>query len=369
MGESLTIKSRLWWNGMLLYSLALAISLIFSALEIKGVSERVSRLMFYVSSGLLFILVGLNRMNPDYNGYSGSFYNGNDNLEIGYRFFNWLLKSAGLPFESVILIAGLLLMLVFYKLASGQHRNQLVLYYLMFPLALDLPQLRNTFMYLLVILFLVIFAHRNRLIFLGGIVLSTTFHMLGILYAPFVLLIKKDRKAFYRWITILFTVLTLGAIGLRIALKIFPFPNDITEEIDPFEWFYFAIQVVQIGIDLFTFWWIDRKLKANADISAELTNRSLTTENLYRFGIYSLLYLPLVSLSTEMYRFRRNAQLIKYAYSAYAMNYLSLKDRLILTGLLLVNVAFVVGMLIYTGDAHIFTYFDQNWLLQILGVR
>lgn len=354
---------------MLLYSLALGLSLIFSVLEIRGISERASRLMFYVSSGLLFILVGLNRMNPDYNGYSGSFYNGNDNLEIGYRFFNWLLKSAGLPFESVILIAGLLLLLVLFKLAAGQYRNQLVFYYLMFPLALDLPQLRNTFMYLLVILFLVVFAHRNRLVFLGGIILSSTFHMLGILYAPFVLLIKKDRKAFYRWIAILFAVLSIGAIGLRIALKIFPFPNDITEEIDPFEWFYFAIQVVQIGIDLFTFWWIDRKLKMSTEISTEPSTKSLIVENLYRFGIYSVLYLPLVSLSTEMYRFRRNAQLVKYAYSAYAMNYLNLKDRLILTGLLLVNVAFVVGMLIYTGDAHIFTYFDQNWLLQVLGIR
>ena len=354
---------------MLLYSLALGLSLIFSVLEIKGISERASRLMFYVSSGLLFILVGLNRMNPDYNGYSGSFYNGNDNLEVGYRFFNWLLKSAGLPFESVILIAGLLLLLVLFKLAAGQYRNQLVFYYLMFPLALDLPQLRNTFMYLLVILFLVVFAHRNRLVFLGGIILSSTFHMLGILYAPFVLLIKKDRKAFYRWIAILFAVLSIGAIGLRIALKIFPFPNDITEEIDPFEWFYFAIQVVQIGIDLFTFWWIDRKLKMSTEISTEPSTKSLIVENLYRFGIYSVLYLPLVSLSTEMYRFRRNAQLVKYAYSAYAINYLNLKDRLILTGLLLVNVAFVVGMLIYTGDAHIFTYFDQNWLLQVLGIR
>lgn len=354
---------------MLLYSLALGLSLIFSVLEIKGISERASRLMFYVSSGLLFILVGFNRMNPDYNGYSGSFYNGNDNLEVGYRFFNWLLKSAGLPFESVILIAGLLLLLVLFKLAAGQHRNQLVFYYLMFPLALDLPQLRNTFMYLLVILFLVVFAHRNRLVFLGGIILSSTFHMLGILYAPFVLLIKKDRKAFYRWIAILFAVLSIGAIGLRIALKIFPFPNDITEEIDPFEWFYFAIQVVQIGIDLFTFWWIDRKLKMSTEISTKPSTKSLIVENLYRFGIYSVLYLPLVSLSTEMYRFRRNAQLVKYAYSAYAMNYLNLKDRLILTGLLLVNVAFVVGMLIYTGDAHIFTYFDQNWLLQVLGIR
>lgn len=354
---------------MLLYSLALGLSLIFSVLEIKGISERASRLMFYVSSGLLFILVGLNRMNPDYNGYSGSFYNGNDNLEVGYRFFNWLLKSAGLPFESVILIAGLLLLLVLFKLSAGQHRNQLVFYYLMFPLALDLPQLRNTFMYLLVILFLVVFAHRNRLVFLGGIILSSTFHMLGILYAPFVLLIKKNRKAFYRWIAILFAVLSIGAIGLRIALKIFPFPNDITEEIDLFEWFYFAIQVVQIGIDLFTFWWIDRKLKMSTEISTEPSTKSMIVENLYRFGIYSVLYLPLVSLSTEMYRFRRNAQLVKYAYSSYAMNYLNLKDRLILTGLLLVNIVFVVGMLIYTGDAHIFTYFDQNWLLQVLGIR
>ena len=354
---------------MLLYSLALTLSLIFASLEIKGVSERASRLMFYVSSGFLFILVGLNRMNSDYNGYSGSFYNGNDNLEIGYRFFNWLLKSAGLPFESVVLIAGLLLLLVVFKLAAGNYRNQLVLYYLMFPLALDLPQLRNTFMYLLVIMFLVVFAHRNRLIFLGGIILSSTFHMLGILYAPFVLLVKKDRKVFYRWIAILFIVLSAGAIGLRIALGLFPFPKEITEEIDPFEWFYFAIQVVQIEIDLFTFWWIDRMLKANAEFSTEPMTKSLITENFYRFGIYSVLYLPLVSLSTEMYRFRRNAQLIKYAYSAFAMKFLSLKDRLILTGLLLINVAFVVGMLIYTGDAHIFTYFDRNWLLQILGVR
>lgn len=346
----------------MLFTMTLIVSLVFSIIELRGVSSRISRLFFFISTGLVFVMVAFNRASPDYNGYSGSFYNGNANLEIGYRLFSYLLKSIHLPFETILFLMGALIWGVLLLAARTQYSNLIVFYYLLFPLAYDLTQIRNTLMYLLVVLALILYGHRNRIVFLISVLIAASLHALGILYAPFVFLIKKSRRDFFKWLKIIFVILAIGAIGLRVSMLFIHYPNAISEEIDPFEWFYFVIQIVYLAIDAFTIIWIDQKIgnKLSADEQPVM-------ENLFRFGMYSMLYLPLVSLSSEMYRFRRNAQIIKYFFSAMALKYLSRKDKAILIGLIMLNLLFAVGMIFYTGDQVIFSSFENNLFVRLFS--
>ena len=332
------------------------VALVFFGFELRGVSDRTSRMMLYLTSGSIFVLVGFNRFNPDYKGYSGSFYNGNDNLEIGYRLLNGLLHTLNLPFESIIFLVGLLVLTALLVVANSNYNQLIVLGYLIFPLAFDLPQLRNTIMYLLVVVAFVLFRNKQRIYLVMSVILSATMHVLGVLYLPLAFLIKLDRKRFYRYLEILFGILVIGAISLRILTAVTPLPEAIREEIDPFEWFYFAIQVLHASLELLTYVWIERKL---SKYQTAINDTKL--ETFYRFGLYSILYLPLVAVSTEMYRFRRNAQLIKYAYSAASMKYLDKQERIVLLGIVGLNLLLTLGMMVIAGDLYVYQYFDKNF--------
>ena len=154
------------------------------------------QLTFFISSGLIFILIAFNRMNADYKGYLGSYTNNDPQNEIGYNLLVHLLNGLGLPFESILLLMGILVFLVFYFYSSKQKASLAALAYLIYPLALDLPQVRNLFMYTIALLTLCLVRDRNRVALAGGFALSATFHYFGLLYLPFVWLVKAERKHF-----------------------------------------------------------------------------------------------------------------------------------------------------------------------------
>lgn len=343
---------------MTILLLALGVSLVFSLLEFKGLTAATRKIFFGISSLLLFVLMGLNRMNPDYEGYQGSFYQGNDGHEIGYQILNRMVRSVGLPFETLIALMAVLLLAVLWLGLRGHTSNWVIVFYAIFPLALDLPQMRNTFMYLIVTLAVLLFANRSRIAYLASVLLATSMHMIGALYLPLAFLFKTSRKTFFKWIGVFALALFAGAVGLRIANLKWVLHPEIVEEIRPYGYFLFAVQALEILIDLFTYWWVDRKLKNKVapDIQGRL-------ESLYRFGWYSALYLPLLIVHGQMYRIRRNAQLVKYIYSGLALKYLDRRDQLILIGLVLLNLALVVFFMIQAKDQGVYFWFDSNLLV------
>jgi len=347
---------------MTILIMAMGISLVFSVLEFKHLTTATERILFAISSFSLFVLMGLNRMNPDYEGYFGSFYNGNRGHEIGYQMLNRLFKSLGLPFETLMALMAVLLLTVLWIGLRGHFSNWVIVFYLIYPLALDLPQMRNTFMYLIVILAVLLFANRSRIAYLASVLLAASMHILGALYLPLVFLFKMTRKNFFKWIGVLALALFAGAIGLRIANLKWVLHPEITEEIRPYGYFLFAVQVLELSIDLFTYWWVDRKLKNKVapDTQARL-------ESLYRFGWYSALYLPLLIVHGQMYRIRRNAQLVKYIYSGIALKYLNRRDQLILIGLIFMNLALIVFFMIQANDQGVYFWFDSNLLVDTIN--
>jgi hypothetical protein len=352
---------------MTLLTVALLICFTFSLLELRGIRDKTSQIFLGIESLLLFILMGLNRMNQDYRGYYGSYYNGNPNHEIGYQLLNKLLKAVHAPFETLMALMAILLITVFWVGMKNQISTWPVFFYAIFPLALDLPQMRNTFMYLIVILALLIFGNRNRLGYLVSVLVAASLHILGLIYLPLAFLLQTNRKTFYKWLKIILLILLAGVVGIRVANAVWTLNPEISEEIKGIDRFFIATQLVEIAIDLFTYWWVDRKIQAQVD---QPTADRL--ENMYRFGFYSVIYLPLLLISSQMYRIRRNAQLVKYLYSGIALKYMNRKDQLILIGLILVNLALVIILMFMAHDQIVYTWFDQNWLIQSLkrlGIR
>jgi hypothetical protein len=342
---------------MVLFSAALAVSLAFSLFEFKGVSEKVGKIFFALGSVLLFVLMGLNRLNPDYEGYYGSFYNGNSNHEIGYQLLNKLFKALHLPFETLMLLMAGLLIAVLWIGLKGHVSSWVIFFYTVFPLALDLPQMRNTFMYLIVILALLLFANRSRIAFFASVLVAASMHILGAMYLPLTFILKVKRKTFFKWLAVFTLGLFAAVIGVRVVNSLFTLNKEIVEEIKVIDRFFFATQLLEISIDLFTYWWLDRKLKDKLD-----PRTGARMESLYRFGWYTVLYLPLLLISSQMYRFRRNAQLVKYVYSGIAMKYLNRKDQLILVGLIAINLVLVIVFMVMADDHSVYTWFDYNWL-------
>lgn len=317
--------------------------------------KRLHQLAFFLSSGLIFILIAFNRMNADYKGYLGSYTNNDPQNEIGYNLLVHLFNGLGLPFESILLLMGILVFLVFYFYSNKQHASVAALAYLIYPLALDLPQVRNLFMYMVVLLTLYLVRDRNRVALAGGFALSATFHYFGLIYLPFAWLVKIERKQFYRRLALIFAIISAGSLIARF----FParMPELIASEISGFDWFYYAIQILHVTLDVALIWWVDQHSRTrNQTASRESTLQEL----MYRFSWFSVIEIPLVAFSNEMYRFRRNAQLIKYLYTANALKSMSRRDRWVTLGLLGVNLLFVVYMLRVTGDWDLYTDLSHN---------
>ncbi len=318
-------------------------------------ARRLHQVTFFISSGLVFILIAFNRMNADYEGYLGSYTNNNPQNEIGYNLLVHLFNSIGLPFESILLLMGILAFLVFYFYSNKQHASVAALAYLVYPLALDLPQIRNLFMYMIVLLTLYLVRDRNRVALAGGFALSATFHYFGLIYLPFAWLVKPDRNKFYRGLVLIFGIISAGSL----AARFFPdrMPELIASEISEFDWFYYAIQVMHVALDLVLIWWVDQHSRVR---TKSTTKEHTMQEMMYRFSLYTVIEIPLVAFSNEMYRFRRNAQLIKYLYTANALKSMSRRDRWVTLGLLGANLLFVVYMLRVTGDLDLYTDLSHN---------
>jgi hypothetical protein len=337
------------------YASIVAISLIFAAFEWRGLPEKTSRLLFYLNAGLLFILVAFNRMSADYPRYERDFLINERDMEPGFLALFDLMRTFDLPFATVRFLMAALMILVLLAAAKITASNLTIFYYLLYPLVLDLPQIRNTLMYLIVLLVFLTLGQRSRLAVFAGVLLGGAFHIFGLIYAPLALLLKCSRQRFFLWLKIFAIALTATAITLQILNQTIELPKFLYKEISPFLWFYFMIQVLHAAIDLFTYWWLDRKLAGRLD-----AREQPFYETLYRFGWFSALYLPLSIASSEIYRFRRNAQLVKYIYSAGALRHLEPKDRAITVGLILLNLAFVIAMLYHTEDLHNYLYFERN---------
>ena len=120
----------------------------------------------------------------------------------------------------------------------------------------------------------------------------------------------------------------------------------------------FILIIVYITVDIFTVWWVDKKIskKLNFEEKEQM-------EILYRFVWYSILILPITFYFVEIQRVQRNALLIKYYYCALAMNHLKRTEKIITLILLLISVTLPILLMRYGSQMYLFDYLDKNFIL------
>lgn len=340
----------------MIYTLTLLICFIFVLLELAGVKWITSRFLAITPFFLLFVMMGFNRMNNDYLGYQWMFYDLNPEVEFGYDYLIKILKAFGRDHDTIIFIAGALLVFTIHRmLKNSRHVNLVIFLYCCFPLVYDINQTRNLIMYLIVTLSLLFVEKGKPVKFYLSILLAFSIHRLALIYAPFYYLArKKSRTQFIKLMWKLFFIFAIASpFIIKLASKLFPSKMGFYLQIKPD--LGMVIMITYTVLDIFTVWWVDKKIRHKLD-----DNESKKLEVLYRFVWFSLLALPFTAYTFELKRVQRNVLLAKFIYCAIAMKYLTMKQRLFTLLLLSASVIAPILLMVYNDQMFLFDYLKEN---------
>lgn len=348
------ISITIWFSGF------------FMLVELINIKRITSKFLAIIPLFFLFIMVAFNRMNRDYDNYVSAFnglYN-QDRLEFGYLNLISILKKYGLDHTTIIFLVGVLLMFVLLKfLKTSNHINMVLFFYSAFPLIFDINQIRNTIMYLIVVLSFIFIAKKQPIKHYIMMLIAFSFHYFSVIYAPFYFLNKMSREKFIS--TLLKITVILGVVSpilMELANKLF-----IT-----FSSYYMGerpgigiiIIYAQTVVDVFTVWWIGKKINTKM----EDKNKGIM-EVMYRFVWYSIIILPFCFYFLEFTRIQRNALLVKYIYCALAMRYLTMKQKIITYFLLLLSLSTYLFLVIKNGQFELYHYLDENFIKYYLNLH
>lgn len=342
----------------LYFGMAFSISFIF--LEFGGVRKVTSRFLAIIPLFILFVLVAYNRMSNDYLAYQQMFIGQND-VEFGYAYLIEILKYVGRDHDTIIFIAGALLVLTLHKILKGSNNvNLVILLYCCFPLVYDINQTRNLLMYLLVVLSLSFIEKKKPYRYYISMFVAFSIHRMALVYIPFYYLCKKTRAQFIKLIWKLLIIFTIASpLIFTLLTRIFPAKLGYYSSVKPD--FGVLLMVAYSALDIFTVWWVDKKIHARVD---EEEGKKL--EVLYRFVWFSILALPFTAYAFELKRVQRNVLLVKFIYCSLAMKHLKMRDKLITLLLLLISVIMPILVMQYTGELYIFKYLEENQVIEYL---
>lgn len=233
---------------------------------------------FYVF--VLFILFAFNRDNADYRNYQ-SIFNGTYGVvkEKGYIFFNNLIKKCGGNYNFVLLILGILVILVIFKLYGVKKKITLIFIYAIHNMIFDIIQVRNLYCVLFILIGIKYLQKRKDKIYLFYNFLAITFQKIGYIYIIFYIFNKFKLRTYIKILLFSFLISIISKDFLNlIANNFFPekayyFQNTIRKGI----LIYYCLFI----IDVFVVFYINYKKK----ISCE--------EEVYiKFILFPIIFLP-----------------------------------------------------------------------------
>ena len=324
-------------------------------------AKRLSHIFLGITSAITAVVFAFNLDSRDWSKYQEKFERVTMRIEPGFGFLVNIVKSMGGDFTQILWLTGFFFLITMLFLVRSNHNNLVILLYALYPLVWDLNQIRNLFMFLFVLYAFYFMAYRKAIASYLAILIATSFHYSALFYVPLYPLLKLSRKSFYRWMMVLLAIFSMGAIVVKIALNPLlvwlnsPQLNYYAHYIGDFSLFYFGIQVIHQSLDLLTVWWIDRQTTGKLDPATKSQQ-----EVFLRAIFFTTLYLPAVAFFDEIHRLRRNAQLVKYMFSANAFRYLNNRQRIIVLILLLTNLALTLYMMYVAKDFELFDFVNAN---------
>lgn len=195
----------------------------------------------YIYFGVLLVVMGLNSQNADYDAYRRMYQAACDatsttevlrvHADKGYAVLNWLFSLTGIDYITYRFVLFSLLLGVIFLLTKKLGAPVCILYlaYMMYPMFMDIIQVRN---YIISVLFLVsvyCYAHGETKWDITGValmLLAVTIQPLAAIYLMFIVFYKIYDSKRFRIIT--YIPIGLGLFSLVIKFFIDAYWEDIT---------------------------------------------------------------------------------------------------------------------------------------------
>ncbi|MGL5931836.1 MAG: EpsG family protein [Cetobacterium sp.] len=261
---------------------------------------------------LIIIIITNNKWSNDYEAYSGIYFEMPEiYAEYGYVILIKIIKFFNLRFSSVLFFMSIFLL---YLLKNIKNKYYILLLYLIYPLVLDLNQIRNTIMIFFIILSLES-VYKNRTIkSYIYLIVSISIQSLGYVYIPFYLFFKNKKiNTCYKYTGFLYILNTIICIFLykiliniqrlsilnRVILRAIHYSRSVS----------YSTLILWTGLFLVDIYIIQNLLKQNKDGDNCFVY--------YKFILYSGSLIPFFAVVSELNRIYRNIFLIKYIYIFY----------------------------------------------------
>lgn len=307
---------------------------------------------FYIS--VLFILFTFNRDNADYKNYQ-SIFNGTYGVvkEKGYIYFNNLVKKCGGNYNFILLILGILVILVIFKLYGVEKKITLIFIYAIHNMIFDIIQVRNMYCILFILIGIKYLQKKKDMIYLFCNFLAATFQKIGYVYIVFYIFNKLRLKTYIKILVFIFLISFISKDFLKlIADNFFPekayyFQNNIRSGI----LIYYCLFI----IDIFILFYMNYKKKINLE------------EEIYiKFILFPIIFLPFCGhFLVLMERLWRNTFLLKLSYYLKFFKLKSSKRKsILLVSFLIIQQLFFLSIRLWRAPEFIIELFKEMGNIQ-----
>ena len=288
---------------------------------VSGLILSKSRIMYTINFLYLWILIGWNSGNPDYETYRIVYesykYNNytHSTFEVGFQFLMRFFSRMGLSYQQFLIIVSLMcLCLISTVILKFSNRPTGVLsLYLLFPFLLDVVQIRS-FIASSVVLYSFHYLNKenknNKYIYTILIVLATLMHYSTIFYFLFCIIFFVDSKTIRKYSLIFFpiSILFQGIIFRFVNIFI---PSDITGRYsDGLNISY--ITLFMYIIYLFIIILLLQYSKANKGNDEDIKISNDEQDIIIDINYLMLFIVPFIMSSLEYFRIQRGIMILNY---------------------------------------------------------
>lgn len=344
-------------------------------MEIQNIIDLSNNKKIYLKGFIfvfcIWILSALNYANPDMENYKNLYLVIGQgirvkSIESGFCLFMAVTNKIGLSYNEFIFIYFTIAILIFIRALSFFEKNlRFVLgLYIIFPLFLDIVQIRN-FMAMSIVLFSLRYLMKNNflniVLYVIGILIASTFHSIALCYLVFLFFIKREKKGVF---------ILLIAIGIMVLLLMFPevLKNAIHIEKAKryMENFLYGTQLhTKILFALyFLFYAYILKLLSNNTSNVIRGSEYSKVTLVYKISKVMFIFLPILFFDVDFFRIYRNLLPVFNATICNQIKYLSTENRIFFKCILVIFMllSFYFFIAIYTFEDVFISIMRYNYL-------
>lgn len=340
---------------------------------------RILTLSFAFLFIILWILMGFNLKNPDYEYYENLFLRATQGIsyysvEIGFWYIVKFAVKIGLSYSLFLKIYTLIaFLLISSSIIKYTEKPSLVLVlYMCYPFLLDVAQIRH-FMAIAIFTFSVryleSYSKKNLIKYIFLIVIAASQQIMAIAFLVYLLVYLIDQKK-AAMIAIMLTIINMFGckyiLQTSLVQNIFSLRDKTVDYTGGYSNSQLLMYVCFYGILIILCIFLQKTNNVDKTNNMDKTNSSF----LYKICIYSTLFIPFLMIDFQYTRLFRGSILVIYIFITQQIDLLKKSDKLIVTIGLLFIMILVAIKLFGKGSGYFETLtmpiFQNNELLYFL---